>query len=77
MKPDKIDLLLEIWLQSAEWNAYAKSFIVDKLKSKKKAESAQSKDKEEKKVPMLGDELMLGLTEPKEDLDKKFIFTAA
>jgi hypothetical protein len=36
VKPDKIDLLLDIWLQSAEWNSLAKSFIVDKPKNKKK-----------------------------------------
>jgi hypothetical protein len=44
VKPDRIDLLLEIWLQSAEWNAYAKSFIVDKLQTKDK----RNKKKEEK-----------------------------
>ena len=79
VKPDRIDLLLEIWLQSAEWNAYAKSFIVDKLKSKDKKGNRRKDDKREEPVMshMLGDDLMLGLTEHKDDdkLKARFMFT--
>lgn len=80
VKPDRIELLLEIWLQSAEWNAYAKSFVVDKLKNKDKRNKKKEENKsnlQDKETHLLGDDLILGLTEHKEDeLRQKFMFTA-
>jgi len=31
VKPENMDVLLKVWLESAEWNSYAKSFVSEKL----------------------------------------------
>ena len=31
VKPENMDVLLKVWLESAEWNSYAKSFVAEKL----------------------------------------------
>lgn len=68
VKPEGIEMLLKIWLQSAKWNADAKSFVNDKGKRNKEAK----KDKD-------GDEPMLGLQDHITDVEwtKKFIFDDA